>query len=99
MSLFTPTPRLTMHARERCVEMGIGTEIAKRIVQRPTLTRPGRPGTDCVVAESRDYPDYAVVYKQPPGCDYPLIVTVIFNARDFAERARVTYVKQSARSA
>lgn len=84
------TPKLTTHARERCVEMGISTKIAKWIVRHADLRRPGNPGTDTVVATSRRYPDYAVVYAEEEGA--PVVITVLFNTVQFYARAGTTFV-------
>ena len=40
------TPRLTTHARERCVELGISTKRAKRVVQHRTSSYPSSAGHD-----------------------------------------------------
>jgi hypothetical protein len=37
------TPKLSVHARVRCLEMGISTKRAKRVVQNRTGTYPGAP--------------------------------------------------------
>ncbi len=87
----TGTPVLTHHARQRCQEMGISTKVAKRIVQRPNLRRPGNPGTGAVVATSYDHPGYAVVYVEDAG-PTATIVTVLFDTRTFQSRAGKTFV-------
>lgn len=69
------TPRLTEHARARCVEMGISTKVAKRIVQNPTMTYPGPSGTNSTVVLSSLEPKYFVAVN-PEGW----VITVAFNA-------------------
>lgn len=86
------TPVLSRHARQRCLEMGISTKVAKRIVQRPNLRRPGNPGTGTVVAAGYDHPGYAVVFVEPQA-QAPVIVTVLFDTRDFKMRAGPTYLR------
>lgn len=82
---------MSRHARQRCEEMGISTKVAKRIIQRPNLRRPGNPGTEAVVATSYEYPGYAVVFVEPP--EQPaLVVTVLFDTREFSARAGKTFV-------
>jgi hypothetical protein len=87
----TATPVLSRHARQRCLEMGISTKVAKRIVQRPNLRRPGNPGTGTVVATSYEHPGYAVVFVHPPE-QAPLVVTVLFDTREFTARAGRTFL-------
>lgn len=80
------TPRMSIHARERCAEMGISTKVAKRIVQRPDLTRPGstKPGEDGrLIAVADAYPEYAVVFD-PVDL---VIVSVLF-------RTEVEYTRE-----
>lgn len=85
------TSVISRHARARCEEMGISTKVAKRIVQRPNLRRPGNPGTGATVATSYEHPGYAVVFVHPPE-QPPLVVTVLFNTRDFRARAGRTFL-------
>lgn len=86
------TPRLSRHARERCAEMGISTKVAKAIVRTMSCSYPGRAGTDTTVMLSDAIPEYGVVV----GNDTGIIVTVIFNAPDFGERAGATYKRAEA---
>lgn len=83
------TPTLTEHARERCIEMGISTKVAKFIVLNASVRRPGRAGSDALIATCDTYPDYAVVYapEQPP-----LIITVVFRTTENYVRAGASYV-------
>lgn len=37
VGLNRPTPKLTDHARQRCIEMGLTTRRVKRVVQEPDL--------------------------------------------------------------
>jgi len=86
-----PTPVLSDHARERCVEMGISTKVAKWIVRHADIRRPGNPGSHCVVATCKRFPDYAVVYGEEPD-GTKVVVTVLFNTTEFYARAGATYV-------
>jgi hypothetical protein len=83
------TPRLTLHARHRCAEMGISTKVAKRIVQDASVTRPCNVGvkTHCRIMVSDAYPDYAVVYDPILG----IVVTVLFRTVDDYLRDGTTY--------
>jgi hypothetical protein len=67
------TPRMTVHARVRCLEMGISTKRAKRVVQNRTGTYPGNPkdGNNTRMVLSAD-PDIAVVWA--PDTNYILTV-------------------------
>ena len=89
------TPRLTQHARERCAEMGISTKVAKRIVQRADLVRPGRPGTDLLVSCSDEHPDYIVVHTNPEQ-GLVQIVTVSFRCGVEYVRNGTTYIPKGA---
>lgn len=80
----TPTPRLTDHARERCAEMGISTKVAKVIFRRAVVRRPGNPDSDCMVAVSDTYPDYAVVYFEADNG--PVIATVLYRDPEVTSR-------------
>lgn len=84
------TPRLTDHARARCAEMGISTKVAKAIVRHADIRRPAKPDEPGIAATSRRHPDYAVVYVE--RADGPVIVTVLFNTREFYARAGTTYI-------
>ena len=57
------TPKMTVHARVRCLEMGISTKRAKRVVQNRTGTYPGAPNhaNNGRMVLSED-PDIAVVW-------------------------------------
>ena len=57
------TPKMTVHARVRCVELGVTTKRAKRVVQNRTGTYPGNPvhGNNGRMVMSTD-PDIAVVW-------------------------------------
>ena len=57
------TPRLSMHARLRCLEMGISTKRAKSVVRNRVSTYPGNPvhGNNGRMVMSAD-PDIAVVW-------------------------------------
>lgn len=53
------TPRLTLHARQRCQEMGVRTRRVKQILRCPTMTYSSRGGQ---VAWSAADPGIAVVF-------------------------------------
>jgi hypothetical protein len=84
---YEETPRLTDHARERCVQMEISTKVAKRIWQHRTLKRPmcadaDGLDTDRVLVTAADYPEYVVVVDEKGWFGQggpPVIVTVLFN--------------------
>lgn len=71
--------------------MGISTKVAKQIVQRPNLRRPGNPGTGAVVATSYEHPGYAVVFVERRE-QSALVVTVLFDTRQFSARAGNTFI-------
>jgi hypothetical protein len=85
------TPVLTEHARERCREMGISTKVAKWIVLHADVRRPGKPGSDALIATSDEHPGYAVVYapEQPP-----LVITVVFRTVENYMRAGAEFVRK-----
>lgn len=86
-----PTPVMSEHARQRCVEMGISTKVAKRIVQNPVLTYPTpQHGDDRVIIRSNHHPEYAVAYDQGSNT----VCTVIFNCYDFYARDGVTFIRE-----
>jgi hypothetical protein len=55
------TPKLTPHARQRCVEMGVGTKRVQRIVRQPDVDRPSRGRRRIAVRD--DDPAIACVYE------------------------------------
>lgn len=69
------TPKLTKHARERCAQMGISTERAKRCVQKRTTTYPSPFGhsNNGLIVQSASEPDISVVWD--PNTD--TIITVV----------------------
>ena len=85
---YEETPRLTDHARERCVQMGITTKVAKRVWQHRTLKRPECADTDGlqsdrVIVTAADHPDYVLIVDETGWFGQggpPVIVTVLFNA-------------------
>lgn len=88
------TPVLTSHARDRCVEMGISTKVAKAIVVAPDITRPSPSDRhpEAMMAVSDVVPEYAVIYKPNAahnGAD--LILTVLFRTYDTYVREGKTY--------
>jgi hypothetical protein len=86
------TPRMTLHARQRCVEMEISTKVAKRIVQCGEVRYPGTPTEegDTVVVLWSGEPRYAVVVSADP--EDPIVLTVLFNTPDYYARAGSTYI-------
>lgn len=83
-------PVMSIHARERCEEMGISTKVAKAIVKNPSVTRPGKPGSPCMIAVSDAAPGYAVVYD--PRCEPLVVVSVLFRTIDQYDRDGETYM-------
>ena len=57
------TPKMTVHARVRCLELGISTKRAKSVVRNRVSTYPGAPkhGNNGRLVMSAD-PDIAVVW-------------------------------------
>lgn len=86
-----PTPRLSIHARDRCAEMDVRTRRVKRIVQSPDVRRPSGSGTDAMIATRDDEPDLAVVYVTPAD-GVPLITTVVWRTVHDYERVPGGYV-------
>lgn len=78
------TPKMTAHALLRCVEMGISTKRAKRVVRERTSTYAGAPkhSNDALVVHSATDPDIAVVWN--PATNH--ILTVL-------PRTHETYVR------
>lgn len=80
---------LTKHARARCAEMGIPPRVPQEIVAHPSLTRPDGRGNR--IAMSTLHPEYAVAFTTDPR-GVPVIITVIFNTREFYTRAGSTFI-------
>lgn len=73
------TPRLTNHARLRCLQMGVRTKRVKRIVREPHVDYPSYGNRICY----RDDDELAVVYT-PTGSG-ALVITVLYNLKtDYA---------------
>lgn len=85
------TPRMTVHARDRCREMGISTKVAKRMVQDPSITHTTRDGR--MIATCDAYPDYAVVYAVSEDRTH-WIITVLFNTEVHYERNGATWTEK-----
>lgn len=75
---FPVTARMTAHARQRCLEMGITTARVKRVVRSPDLSYSSR-GLRIVCRD--DEPSFRVVV------DGPKVVTVLPWSYDRYERA------------
>jgi hypothetical protein len=82
------TPRMTPHAALRCIEMGISTKVAKRIVRNADVRRPGGRHSDAMIATSDDDPDYAVVYYPT---DPPIVITVVFRTPEVYVRRGIGF--------
>lgn len=67
------TPRLSIHARARCVEMEVSTKRVKRIVINADVRY--QQSTGVTIARWDEDPTLAVVYV--PGAP-PVVVTVVF---------------------
>ena len=74
-------PTMTLHARQRCEEMGITTIRAKRVVSRRVTTYAGTANNNGLVCLSDD-PEIAVVWDP----DENVIITVIYRTYDRYER-------------
>lgn len=87
------TAVLTRHARERCEEMKIGTKVAKHIVAHAEVRYAVKckDGNKAMMALWTGQPKYAVVFDTRED-GTPVVVTVIFNAPDYYERAGDTYI-------
>ncbi len=80
------TPKMTVHARVRCAELGISTKRAKRIVQHRSGTYPSSNGhsNNGVVVFSASDSEIAVVWDEERN----EILTVL-------PRVQETYVRTS----
>lgn len=69
------TPKMTVHARVRCLEMGISTKRAKRVVQNRSVTYwvDGAAHANNGVTVLSEDPDIAVVWDP----DTDRIITVV----------------------
>lgn len=79
VSAAAATPRLTDHARQRCVEMGISTGRVKRVVADPDVSYPGgrEHANSCRVAYRGDDPAIAVVYFTDDD-EVPVVASVLW---------------------
>jgi hypothetical protein len=75
------TPKLTHHARQRCLEMGVTTKRVKRMVRQPDVDRPSRGRRRIAVRD--DDPAIACVYEQD---EPPLVITVLWRTQELYER-------------
>lgn len=82
------TPKLTNHARERCVEMHISTKRAKRVVRNADVRRPAERGA--VLATWQGDPAIAVIYVEDQE-PVPLITSVVWRTREQYERKEGGY--------
>lgn len=81
------TARICDHARDRCVEMGISTKVAKRIVRNPTMVLPdfqGNPDRRFVYSDVE--PEYAVVICQEDGEPDTVITVLYYTPQERFER-------------
>lgn len=80
------TPRLSDHARLRCIQMEVNTKRAKRIVQHPSMVIPGPPSNkDSFIATSADDKELQVAYAIDED-GRPIIITVLWNTQEFYVR-------------
>lgn len=88
-----PTPVMSHHARQRCVEMGISTKVAKRIVQTSYLTYAGRPGSPpgTKVHLSHEHSEYAAV-TAPSDEGGEVVLTVLFRTQEEYVRNGTTFI-------
>lgn len=88
--MFPTTPRLSEHARQRCVEMGVRTARVKAILRNPDMTwvgnAPGHPPGRSFAWSAAD-PDIAVYFALHDGV--PVAITVV-------PRTYETYVRTTA---
>ena len=93
---YNRTPVLTSHARERCAEMGITTELVKRIIQSADVAYPGRPSAQgpTTIVLSKDYPEYCAVVAgdRLVSAGEAVVVTVLFNTTEYYQRNGTTFV-------
>lgn len=87
----TGTPRMTVHARTRCQEMGVRTRTAKAVVRDHTVSWVNADGQ--TVATSDQFPDITVVYQDG---EPPEVITVLW--REAEQYDRDTYVPRSQRA-
>lgn len=88
------TPRLSDHARERCVQMGISTKVPKRIWRNRMLVRPMLGQDPRTLVTSPDVPGYIAVVDESGWANNggaPVIVTVMFDCYDEYIREGETY--------
>ncbi len=78
------TPRMTKHAQQRCIEMGIGTKRAKQVVLSRSCTYPNNRGhsNNGVLVHSASDPEIAVVWDPDTNC----ILTVLPRVRENYKR-------------
>ena len=79
---FALTPRLSDHARLRCIQMEVSTKRVKHIVQQPSMVVPGPPSNPNSFVATADYdPELRVPYGfEEDG--RPLIITVLWNTQE-----------------
>lgn len=87
MSEHQPTPRLTLHARQRCTEMGVRTTRVKAILRDPDMTwgghTPGYAPGVCFAWSRRD-PAIGVYFCEEDGAK--IAVTVVPRTTEIYER-------------
>jgi len=62
--MYPPTPQLSGHARKRCIELGVSTRRAKRVVQTRSTTYANTDTNNALVCQSAADPDITVVWDQ-----------------------------------
>lgn len=72
-------PVLTVHARERAAEMGIGTKSIKRIVRSPETDYPSRGAR---IATNRSVDDRVRVVYDATNPARPEVITVVWNTQE-----------------
>lgn len=76
------TPRLTDHARLRCIQMEVNTKRVKRIVLRPSLVVPGPPELKAEFIATATYdPEIQVAYVVEAD-GRPIVITVLWNTQE-----------------
>jgi hypothetical protein len=80
-----PTPRLSAHAKLRCLQMNVTTKRVKRVVRTADILYPGHPSADgspAWLAMSECDREIAVVFVRD-AAGVPVVLTVLYRGREF----------------
>lgn len=76
------TPRLTDHARLRCIQMEVSTKRVKHIVQNPSMVLPGPPELNAEFIATADYDKKIQVAYVIDERGRPVVITVLWNTQE-----------------